>query len=264
MLRKWRMAQWLNAKVDLYPVVRYALCPSHTSFHIPESLSFEEAATIPCTAGTAAVGLYTRVGGLGLPLPFLPAHDDPIPLVIYGASGSVGSFAVQLATKSHIHPLICVAGGSGSTLEPFLDRSKGDTIIDYRKGDESVVKEIKEALDGMPLRYALDTVAHKNTTKNIAEAMPHGGQIARALPPEGGLLNDVEQFQLSVGTVHSDQKDFGFVLYQLFGLGLKDGWFKPRPYEVVPGGIEGVEEALVSLKKGKPAKYVFRISEGPQ
>jgi NADPH2:quinone reductase len=53
----------------------------------------------------------------------------------------------------------------------------------------------------------------------------------------------------------------GSVMYQLFGLGLKDGWLKPRPYEVVPGGIGGVEEALKNLKMGKTSKYVFRISE---
>jgi NADPH:quinone reductase-like Zn-dependent oxidoreductase len=238
----------------------YALCPANTVFHIPKNVSFEEAATIPLTAGTAAAGLYEREGGLGLPLPFLPA-TDPLPLVIYGASGSVGSFALQLASKSNIHPLICIAGGGGAAVQSLLDRSKGDTIIDYRKGDEQVVKEIKAALDGVPLRYALDTVAHKNTSRVISEAMTHGGQIARTLPLEGGLSNDVEQFQLSVSTVQADQKDFGFVIYQLFGLGLRDGWLKPRPYEVKPGGLYAVEGALASLKAGKSTKYVFRIEE---
>ena len=96
--------------------------------------------------------------------------------------------------------------------------------------------------------------------------MPHGGQIARVLPPEGGLTNpynDIEQFQLSVSTVHKDQKDFGAVMFQLFGRGLKEGWFKPRPHEVVPGGLGGVEQALANLKAGKASaiKYVFRIAD---
>lgn len=225
-------------------------------------MTFEDAATVPLTAGTAAAGLFERVGGLGLPLPFLPA-TGALPLVVYGASGSVGTFAIQLAKKANIHPLICIAGGGASTIEPLLERGKGDVIIDYRKGDENVTKEIKAALDGIPLRYALDTVAHKNSTANIAAAMPHGGQIARTLPPEGGLTEDVEQFQLSVSSVHADQKDFGFAMYSLFGRGLAEGWLKPRPYEVVPGGLEGVEQALVNLKAGKASaiKYVFRIAD---
>lgn len=240
----------------------YALCPTHTLFHIPKDLSFEAAATVPVTAGTAAVGLYTRNGGLGLPLPFLPA-TNPMPLVIYGASGSVGSFAVQLAKKSNIHPLICVAGGGAGVLDELIDRSKGDVVIDYRKGDDSVEKEIKAALDGMPLRYALDTVGHKNTTHTIATAMPHGGQIARTLPPSGGLSNDVEQSMLEVGVVHGDGRDFGSVMYGLFGLGLKDGWLKPRPYTVVEGGLQGLEPTLVDMKAGKggSTKFVFRIAD---
>ena len=243
----------------------YALCPAWTTMHIPQSMSFEEAATIPLTAGTAATGLFERVGGLGLPLPFLPA-TGPMPLVIYGASGSVGTFALQLASKASIHPLVCVAGGGSKSVEPFLDRKKGDTIIDYRKGDDEVISEIKDALDGIPLRYGLDTVAHKSSTNNIAQAMPHGGQIARVLPPEGGLTNpynDIEQFQLSVGTLHGDQKDFGAAMFKIFERGLQEGWVKPRPYEVVPGGLGGIEQALANLKAGKASaiKYVFRVAD---
>lgn len=40
----------------------YALAWQHTTFHIPESLSFEEAATLPLAGMTAAVGLYFRMG----------------------------------------------------------------------------------------------------------------------------------------------------------------------------------------------------------
>lgn len=65
-----------------------------------------EAAAVPLAAMTAAIGLYAK---LGLPQPWTPA-TEPIPLLIYGAASSVGAYAVQLARKSNIHPLICVAG----------------------------------------------------------------------------------------------------------------------------------------------------------
>jgi len=44
---------------------------------------------------------------------------------------------------------------------------------------------------------------------------------------------------------------------------LQEGWFKGHPYEVVPGGLGGVEGALKNLKEGKASavKYVFRIME---
>jgi hypothetical protein len=101
-----------------------------------------EGAAIPLAALTAALGLYAR---LRLPEPWLPASEgQKTPLVIYGASSAVGSYALQYAVKSNIHPIITIAGRAQAHVEKFIDRSKGDTIIDYRSGDEAVVKGIKE------------------------------------------------------------------------------------------------------------------------
>lgn len=44
----------------------YAICPEQTVFRIPDHMSDEEAATIPLTIFTAAVGLYRN---LGIPAP---------------------------------------------------------------------------------------------------------------------------------------------------------------------------------------------------
>ncbi|KAK0252291.1 hypothetical protein B0A54_14090 [Friedmanniomyces endolithicus] len=240
----------------------YALFPEHLTIHIAKDISFEEASTIPLTAATAACGLFESDGGLGLPFPSSPTSET-IPLVLYGASGSVGAFAVQLAKKSNIHPLICVAGGGAKTIQHLLDSSKGDAIVDYRKGDEAVTQGIKSALAGKTLKHALDTTAHGSTSTNIAKAMTEGGTIARTLGPEGELPHGVKQFQLSVSTVHSPQQEFGAKMFKLFGQGLQQGWLEPRPYEVVRGGLNGVEKALADLKAGKASavKYVLRIDE---
>lgn len=239
----------------------YALCPAHLTIHVPKDVSFEEAATIPLACGTAACGLFQKERGLGLPLPMLPA-TEPMPLVIYGASGSVGTFALELARKANIHPLICVAGGGAKSFEHLLDSSKGDTVIDYRKGDSETAKGIAAALGSQQLKHALDTVAHDNSSANIANAMTSGGTIARVLPQQGDLPNGVQQVQVGVSSVHS-QKEFGFTMYQLFGKGLQQGWLTPRPFEVVRGGLNGVEQALKNLKAGKASaiKYVVRIDE---
>ena len=44
----------------------YGVAPENTTMHLPPDVSFEEAATIPLAAMTAALGLYQR---LKLPLP---------------------------------------------------------------------------------------------------------------------------------------------------------------------------------------------------
>jgi hypothetical protein len=46
-------------------------------------------------------------------------------------------------------------------------------------------------------------------------------------------------------------QEFGFVYFRWFGKVLKEGLFKGHPFEVVPGGLRGVEKGLNDLKAGK-------------
>lgn len=222
---------------------------------------------------TAALGLYQR---LRLPLPFQPATSD-IPLVVYGGSSAVGAFAIKLATQSNIHPIIAVAGKSAPFVEKLIDRSKGDTIVDYREGDEGVVEGIKKALGGKKLLHAFDATSEGNTSLNISKALSQGGAITTVLP--NVKAEGVEPVQTNVGSVHKPEAsptgngsvkdraigdpEFGAIFFHLFTRGLAHGWFTPHPYEVIPGGLGGVEQALHNLENGKASavKYVMRIAD---
>jgi len=129
---------------------------------------------------TAAMGLYQR---LGLPLPWHPA-TKPIPLVIYGAASAVGSYAIQLAQLSNIHPLICVAGRGIQHVESLIDKSKGDMILDYRSGDESIVQGLRDAAKQHgKLEYALDAVSENGSYVNICKVLDRQtGQLTLVLP----------------------------------------------------------------------------------
>lgn len=213
---------------------------------------------------TAAIGLYLR---LGLPMPWRPA-TEPTPLVVYGAASAVGYYAIQLAKKSNIHPLICVAGRAKDHVETVIDRSKGDTIVDYRDGDEAVVAGLKKTLDGKQLLHAFDAVSEKGSYVNISQVLSaKGGKITLVLPGKDyeGIPEGIERSMTNVGSVHQNdtEKDFGFVFFRYFSRALEQGWFKPQRQEVVPGGLGGVQTALQNLKDGKASgvKYVFRIAE---
>jgi NADPH2:quinone reductase len=234
------------------------------AFHVmmtPGGSYAEEAAAIPLAGMTAAVGLYVR---LGLPQPFTPAKTQ-VPLVVYGAASAVGAYAVQLAKRSNIHPLICIAGRGIPFVETLIDKSKGDVIIDYRKGDEAVVQGIKAAIPpGEKLMYAFDAVSEKGSSPNICKVLStEGGKITNVLRFEGNVPDGVEQSLTSVGSVHKDASDFGFAWFRMFGRGLQEGWFKGHPQEIVPGGLGGIQQALTNLKHGKASavKYVFRIAD---
>ncbi|KAJ5116902.1 hypothetical protein N7456_001250 [Penicillium angulare] len=243
----------------------YAIAPEYTTFHVPTKTSFEEAATIPLAALTAALGLYQR---LKLPLPWNPT-SEPLPLVVYGGASAVGGFVIKLAKLSNIHPLIVVAGKGSSFVETLIDPSKGDTIIDYREGDEAVRTKIKEASGGNPIHYAYDAVSEKGSYQNLDAVLSAPYKITTLQgPKENKSPEDVSTF---VGSVHRpptegktiEDSEFGAIFFPFLGRGLAQGWFSGHPYEVRPGGLGGIQGALEDLFAGKASavKYVLRIGE---
>ncbi|KAK9233884.1 protein TOXD [Lipomyces kononenkoae] len=247
----------------------FATAWEHTTFHLPVHTSFEEAATIPLAAMTAALGLYQR---LNLPLPWNPT-SEPVPLVVYGGATAVGAFAIKFAKLSNIHPLIVVAGNGIPFVETLIDREKGDKVIDYREGDEAVRSKIKAAAGGQPIHYAFDAVVERNSYLNISAALTALGKIAVVLSTKEGdqIPEGIQIHRIKVGAVHDDpapgktieDREFGAAFFPFLGRGLAQGWFSGHPYEVRPGGLNGIEGALRDLKGGKASavKYVVRISD---
>ncbi|KAK4244343.1 chaperonin 10-like protein [Corynascus novoguineensis] len=251
----------------------YSLAPQHTTFHIPKETRFEEAAAIPLAAMTAVVALYQH---LALPQPWtLPLPDNKareIPLVIYGASSSVGFYALQFAQRSNIHPILAVAGRATDHIKSFIDPAKGDVVVDYRDGDEAVVATLKKALEGRPpLRHTLDAVSVGTSSKIIGRLFHEAGdgrtgKFTFVLPGnKEEIPGFVEQTMTLVGTVQKvpESKDLAYVYSRYIARGLREGWFRAQRTEVVPGGLRGIQTGLENLKSGKASavKYVYRIAD---
>lgn len=244
----------------------YALSWASTTFHIPASTSFEEAASIPLAAMTAAVGLYQR---LGLPEPWSTvASEKEIPLLIWGGGTAVGSYAIQFAKKSGIHPLIVVAGRAKEHVQSLIEPEKGDVIIDYRDDEAAIIESVKAALEGKKLQHAYDAVSEHGSFQTISKILENpGGKITLVLP--GANYDDIPtgivKAITSVGCVHAaeNDKDFGYIWFRYIAKGLQDGWFKGHPTQIVPGGLGGIQTALQNLKDGKASavKYIFKIED---
>lgn len=228
---------------------------------------------------TAAFGLFQR---LFLPPPWHPTLT-PIPVIIYGAASAVGSYAIQLAQQANIHPLICVAGRGIPHVESLIDKSKGDVILDYREGDEKLVQNLKTAVEkaGGKVEYAFDAVSDHGSYINICEVLDHKtGKITLVLPGKeykeipstvekstttvgaAQIGTDSDPWQKKTGAITGNE-EFALAFFRYFGRGLQKGFFKGHPYEVVPGGLAGVQGALQNLKDGKASavKYVFRLED---
>jgi len=227
---------------------------------------------------TAAIGLYIN---LELPAPWHPA-TKPIPLIVYGASSAVGAFVIKLAVRSNIHPIIAVGGKGEAFVKSIIDESKGDVFVDYRGGADKLVEGMKAGLKGAEVYHAYDAICEKGSFEACSKVLSEGGKITLVLPGSdySAIPRTITSSITYVGLVHDnhtmDNKtvnwknqanglDFGYVYFKLFGQGLKEGWLKPHPYEVVPGGLKGIPEALTNLREGKASavKYVFKIEDTP-
>lgn len=85
----------------------------------PQTLTFHQAAAMPLAALTALQGLRQGQGGKGKSV------------LIIGASGGVGTFAVQLAKHMGMH----VTGVCSSRNTAFVAELGADAVIDYTAGD---------------------------------------------------------------------------------------------------------------------------------
>ena len=169
-------------------------------------------------------------------------------------------------------------------MESLITRAKGDTIVDYRSGEEAVLSGIKDALEKAgttEVKHAFDTVSEPFSYQNLSKVLSkEGSKITLVIPwyEYKEIPTYIEKSITRVGVVHMDNspdsiqgkagikagsKDFGFAFFRLFARGLQEGWFTAHPYEVVPGGLYGIEKALVNLKEGvnSATKYIFKIDD---
>lgn len=248
----------------------YSIAPATTTFHLPPKISFEEGATIPLSGMTAALALFTH---LKLPTPWCPTPPGKsIPLVIYGGATTVGAFGLKFAKLSNIHPLITVAGNGIDFVESL---GAADHIVDYRKGN--VVGDIKSALAGKALHYAVDFVCNRSSPHDLTAVLDtNGGAKLNMLdPPEGFNPQGVELTRTYVSTAYGEahsrrsaelaaqDRDFAYVFYRYISLLMGEGRLRGHPFEVMPGGLDSVVKGITMLYENKVSakKLVYRIED---
>jgi NADPH:quinone reductase-like Zn-dependent oxidoreductase len=119
---------------------------------IPDGMSFEEAATLPHSAVLALQGLRTRSGRTIGP-------GDKV--LIVGASGNVGPFAVQIAKSMGAE----VSGVARTEKLDFVRSLGADHVIDYTTTDFTTTG---------PYDWILDTDSHTSIVK-VRRALARNG-----------------------------------------------------------------------------------------
>jgi NADPH2:quinone reductase len=204
---------------------------------------------------------------------------------VYGGSSAIGAFALKFARRSNIHPLIVVAGKSRDFVEALIDRSQGDTIVDYRDGEDAIVRNIKLALDSAgagPAFHAFDAISENGSFMTLAKVLDPKAHITLVVPwtdysslPASLTKSFTWTGVVSTGPLQldtlkginflaeGDGEELGLVFSRLFTRGLQEGWLSGHPHEIIPGGLQGIERGFADLKAGKASavKYIYKIQD---
>ena len=127
----------------------YAVAPQSALALKPAGLTFAEASTIPQAGAIALQGTARMESGSRV--------------LINGAGGGSGSFAIQLAKRLGAH----VTGVDNAAKQDFMRSVGADEVIDYRQGDFTRTT--------LPYDSVLDLVAHRSVFA-YRRALASGGR----------------------------------------------------------------------------------------
>jgi NADPH2:quinone reductase len=242
-------------------------------------------------AMTAAVGIYRT---LGLPLPKPSGSSASTggtstkakPLIIYGASSPVGAFAVKLAHLSGVHPIIAIAGAGSAYVRTLLDEKLGDVVLDYRRGDEELLRGVSSALNtnGLVAALAFDSVPDVRSQRLLGKLLMSSESISgQEIKHTASVfpLSKVDDFPgdkvertfvmspiiFQSNEIESADKEanraFSKKVTEFFGTAVKIGTLRGHPYEIVAGGLRGIQLGLENLQRGKNSavKYVYETGK---
>jgi NADPH:quinone reductase-like Zn-dependent oxidoreductase len=246
----------------------YIAVKGDLQWKIPETMSFQEAATLGVGISTVGQALYQS---LKLALPTEPIKDNT-PILIYGGSTATGTLAIQFAKLSGYKVL--------TTCSPRnfdLVRSLGaDEVYDYK--DANSAAEIRKATDNK-LKLAFDCISLEASAAFCDNALStEGGEYSALLNVKIERENVNDRFTLAYTTL-GEAFSFGDTplpakpedrahaekFIPIAESLLNQGKLKVHPPKVGPNGLQGVMEGLKLLKEDKVSgeKLVYNVSETP-
>lgn len=225
----------------------YACAPENRCGLKPANLTFEQAATIPVAGVTALQGLRDK-GRL----------QSGQKVLINGASGGVGTFAVQIAKSFGAH----VTGVCGKANVDLVRSIGADHVIDYTNEDFTQSAE----------RYDLmfDCIGNRSLSECLSLITPKGGYIAVGMRPGVGWLGPLPHLLNVLVTSWFSSKRVSFFLARIKIEDLNVLKELIEANKVTPVidrvyTLSEAPEAIRYLKKGHArGKVVITVQDAPQ
>jgi len=255
----------------------YALLSKWSVGRLPSNIPPREAATVPDNLVTAYFSLFDK---LQLPIPTLPATSPPeratTPILVWGAGGSAGQYAVQLLSLAGYQKVFAIAS---SHHHEYL-RSIGATItFDYK--DQDVTENILAAAGG-PVSLVFDAIGGEDDSlRPISKFVGEGSKVAFLLPVRKGEQGAVHGIKWTPDEVAFptgvELIPIGTRLYQaneylkrelqprIVPDLLSRGLIKPNRFRELQGAtlLENVTTAIDSLRRGEIGgeRLVYKVAK---
>jgi NADPH2:quinone reductase len=230
----------------------YAIAPVHVISRVPAGVSAIAAAAIPCAGYSAYQALIRKAR--------IEANQT---ILIQGANGGVGGFAVQLAAAAGARVIALAKPEHHAAVE----RLGAQVVLDYR--DEDLVRKVRELTEG---GYGVDVmleVANPGDARKSFAFIHYNGQLVSLDPLPN--MGDVPSYTYAI-SVHEvalggaylaghvpTQRDFARMGDDLMAR-LASGTLDPMVEEVI--GLADIPDALGRLRRREvTGKIVARIAD---
>ncbi len=191
-----------------------ALCDESTVHSLPEHVSFEQGAAIGVPYGTAYRALFIRAQ-------VKPAET----ILVHGASGGVGTAAVQLA-----HAIgVTVIGTAGSEEGMKLVREQGAQHA-LNHSSDGYLDDLMKLTDGRGVDAILEMLANKNLAKDLT-VLAKKGRVAVIgnrgsieINPRDAMSREADI--RGVTLMNTSPEEYRLI-HAALGAGLENGSLKP-------------------------------------
>lgn len=221
----------------------YVTVPLEQLYAKPRHLTFTEAAAFPLTFLTAWHMLSGRA-----------ALQSGETVFVWGASGSLGSAAVQIARYLGAR---IIAAARTKQLAKTIRRWGADEVVVYR--EEDAVERVKQLTDGIGVDVVFESVGAKTWNQSLAILRPYGRVVIAGTTSGGETtldLNDLYARQLAIlGSRSGTKHEFEAVLELMSA-----GKLKPAVDSIFP--LPDAAKAQERMEKGEHVgKIVLEVEK---
>ncbi|KAJ4309971.1 hypothetical protein N0V94_008680 [Neodidymelliopsis sp. IMI 364377] len=245
---------------DVSTFQEYIKLPAEVVARTPNNISDEEGSGIVLATMAAATAFYDKTGQ-GMKAPWDQGGSDVgkgKAIIILGGSSSVGQYAIQLARLSGFERIITNASKAHHS---HLQELGAHVVLER---NASSPEDFQKALDGLPLEFVFDTIAHKETQtlgiKILQLTNTQNSRVVTVMPADDEVkkLGETKSPNVPVNPIMGIalKPELRYLITGLTdSLGGQNGWiakgqFKPNRVEVIKGGLEKIQEGMEKNRQG--------------